>query len=206
MNNLNRKDHWEGIYQTKALKDVSWYQAKPTTSLTYIEQLNLPKTAAIIDIGGGDSLLVDHLLALGYSNLSVLDVSTEAIARAKNRLGDKAANVQWIVSDITDFKPSTSYSLWHDRAAFHFLTEAADIAHYKQALLAGTQKDSHLIIGTFSENGPKKCSGIEIKQYAKEDLAQIFKPSFDTLFCENKDHETPSNTIQNFSFCTLKRN
>ena len=122
MENFDRKNHWENIYQTKNLEDVSWYQSIPATSLEFLEQSGLPKTAEIIDIGGGDSLLVNHLLDLGYQKITVLDISEASIKRAKERLGIRSQEVSWIVSDITLFNPSKKYDFWHDRAAFHFLT------------------------------------------------------------------------------------
>jgi trans-aconitate methyltransferase len=163
---FNRTTHWENIYDTKALTEVSWYQQKPTTSLEYIELTKIGFDEAIIDIGGGDSLLVDYLLELGYTNVSVLDISSKAIERAEKRLGANAEKVKWIVSEITDFKPTERYKVWHDRAAFHFLTESNDIAIYQKTISNTLNEGGFAIVGTFSENGPKKCSGIEIKQYS----------------------------------------
>ena len=168
MSNVHRKDHWENIYQTKQLKDVSWYQPVPQTSLDFLRQFNLPKTAKIIDVGGGDSLLVDYLLELGYTDISVLDISENALERAKERLGDKARLVKWIVSDISTFEPSEQYDFWHDRAVFHFLTKEQDIENYMTVLSKGIQMDGILVMGTFSESGPTKCSGIPIKQYSEK--------------------------------------
>ena len=115
----SRKEHWENIYGTKELKDVSWFQPLPETSLNFLKEFNVPKNAAIIDVGGGDSLLVDHLLAEGYTDISVLDISEKALERAKSRLGEKASHIKWIVSDASEFKPERKYDFWHDRAAFH---------------------------------------------------------------------------------------
>jgi ubiquinone/menaquinone biosynthesis C-methylase UbiE len=206
MNEFNRKQHWETLYQTKALEEVSWYQPSPETSLQLIEIISLPKEARIIDVGGGDSFLVDHLLDLGFKNLSVLDVSEAALQRAQQRLGDQARNVQWICADVTQFQPERIYDLWHDRAAFHFLTNKNEIQHYvhtaTQALLPG----GHLIIGTFSEQGPKKCSGIAIQQYSETSLLQQFSPYFSLKNSMYIDHPTPFGTLQNFLFCTFKPN
>jgi len=200
-----RKSHWENIYNTKDISTVSWYQTKPSKSLDLIAEFNLDKDAAIIDIGGGDSFLPDFLLKLGYSNISVLDISEKAIENAKIRLGEDAEKIKWIVSDITKFTPSEKYDLWHDRAAFHFLTDDQEIENYVQLVSKSLKPNASLIIGTFSENGPTKCSGIEIKQYSQENLIQLFSAGFEKLQCENVDHETPSGALQNFTFCTFRK-
>lgn len=204
MEEFNRKNHWENIYQTKQLNEVSWYQPTPQTSLDYINELGKPKNAKIIDVGGGDSFLVDHLLKQGYSNITVLDISEAAINRAKKRLGDSANKVTWIVSDITDFNPTETYDVWHDRAAFHFLTKESDIRKYVEIVNKSITENGNLIIGTFSEQGPLKCSGIEIKQYSEASLSKQFEPQFTKINGKTLNHETPFNTIQNFTFCTFK--
>lgn len=201
----NIKEHWEKIYKTKQPEEVSWYQKKPRPSLDYINSLNLSKKAAIIDIGGGDSLLADLLLAEGYTNLSILDISEEAINRAKSRMGEKAEKVTWIIADAGDLKLKESYDLWHDRAAFHFLTEEARIKNYLKSLRSHLKKGGYVILGTFSEKGPEKCSGIKIKQYSLHEMADLFNGDFETIQCENIDHITPSESVQNFSFCTFKK-
>ncbi len=198
------KQHWETVYQTKQANEVSWTQETPQTSLDFIRSLNLPKSASIIDIGGGDSKLVDFLLDEGYENLTVLDISATALERAKARLGERAEKVNWIVADITDFKPDTSYDVWHDRAAFHFLTDNEQIEKYLNIVHAAVT--GFLLIGTFSEDGPKKCSGLEIKQYSGTSLENVFKRDFTKIACKTEDHITPFNTIQNFTFCSFKRN
>ncbi len=163
MENLNRLNHWEHIYQTKALNEVSWYQPKPETSLSFFTELQVSPEAKILDVGGGDSFLVDYLLDLGYLDLTVLDISATAIERAKSRLGERAKQVKWIVSDILDFVPQVRYDVWHDRAAFHFLTEEKEVERYVETAAQGIADNGVLILGTFSENGPKKCSGILIQ-------------------------------------------
>jgi len=206
MNTEHRKSHWETIYETKALKDVSWYQPVPQTSLSFIEKTGVSKDAKIIDIGGGDSFLVDHLLDLGYSNLSVLDISKAAIERAKERLGKRAEKVNWIVSDITLFETTEQFDVWHDRAAFHFLTSQEDIKAYVQNAKNYTPKNSHLIIGTFAKGGPLKCSGIEITQYSDVSLKSVFDEDWDQKENLNIIHPTPFNTEQAFVFSRfLKR-
>src|SRR5690606_34949212 len=205
MTDFSRKKHWENIYETKTLKEVSWFQPTPETSLDFIQKMNLPKDAAIIDIGGGDSFLVDHLLNLEFSNISILDISEKAIERAQKRFGTKANLVKWIVSDITEFKPKEKYDFWHDRAAFHFLTNPKDMRKYVEIAEKSINQNGLLFIGTFSENGPKKCSGIEIKQYSEESLKAIFQNSFVPIESFTIDHKTPFDTIQNFLFYGFRK-
>ena len=204
MESFKRKNHWEHIYSTKQLNEVSWYQPTPETSLNFIKELNIPKTASIIDIGGGDSFLVDNLLELGYQNITVLDISKKAIERAKLRLGKQSKQIKWIEADASDFNPTENYDLWHDRAAFHFLTDENEIENYLKSAKKGIKKEGSMIIGTFSTDGPKKCSGIEITQYSEDSLPEIFS-DFTKLNCQIIEHETPFNTIQHFTFCTFKK-
>lgn len=205
MNEFDRKKHWENIYETKSLIDVSWFQPTPKTSLELISKADLSHDAKIIDIGGGDSFLVDHLLELGFTNISVLDISEKAIERAKKRLGENATKVTWIVSDICDFQTSEKYDFWHDRAAFHFLTKDSDIQNYLEKVAQFISEKGLLVIGTFSETGPLKCSGIEIKQYSIDDLKQLFSNNFECLNCFKTDHTTPFDTIQSFTFCLFRK-
>jgi SAM-dependent methyltransferase len=205
MENFDRKKHWENIYQSKSTEEVSWFQPRPERSLGIIEGMKLPASAKIIDVGGGDSLLVDHLLDLGYENITVLDISEAAIARAKQRLGARASHVQWIVADAATFEPTTQYDLWHDRAAFHFLTQDAEIAHYLHAAHHGLAPNGHLVIGTFSDQGPKKCSGIDIKQYSETNMTEGLSPLFEKINCRTVDHTTPSGGVQNFLFCHFRK-
>lgn len=205
MNEFNREEHWQKIYSTKHLNEVSWYQPIPETSIKLIRQCNLDFTSRIIDIGGGDSFLVDHLLELGFQNITVLDISAEAINRAKKRLGEKANQVNWIVSDILHFNSSIKYDCWHDRAAYHFLTDENDINNYINLASDSINNNGHLIVGTFSEQGPKKCSGIDIKQYSIENLITKFSDKFSNISCENINHNTPFNTTQNFTFCSFSK-
>ena len=205
MSNIDRKAHWENIYQTKQLNEVSWYQPLPETSLQFIEESKLPYSAKIIDVGGGDSYLVDHLLEKGYQDITVLDISEAAIERAKQRLGESASRVTWIVADASQFEPTTQYDFWHDRAAFHFLTDEAEIAHYIQTAHHAINPNGVLLIGTFSEEGPKKCSGIEIKQYSEQSLLASLSHLFNKIKCVTIDHHTPFDTVQNFIFCSFKK-
>ena len=205
MENFNRKNHWESIYQTKQLNEVSWYQPVPQTSLDLISKYVKSYDAKIIDIGGGDSFLVDHLLQLGYTNISVLDISEAAIERAKIRLGENANKVSWIVCDISKFEPTEKYDFWHDRAAFHFLTDKEDINRYISSVNKAITTNGILTIGTFSESGPKKCSGIEITQYTEESLANLFPNEFEKIESFYVDHPTPFDTVQNFVFGVFRK-
>lgn len=200
------KQHWENVFTTKAEEEVSWFQPYPKTSMEFVELFNLPLDANIIDIGGGDSHFVDALLDKGYRNIYVLDISANAIKRAKQRLGERANKVHWIVSDVTEFEPPVQFDFWHDRAAFHFLTTEDTIYKYVSIAEDAIKKDGYLILGTFSENGPKKCSGLEIKQYSEASMSARFEVAFERIKCVTEDHTTPFNTVQNFLFCSFKRN
>ena len=200
----NLKQHWESIYKTKSPNEVSWTQEIPTASLEFIHKFNIPKSAKIIDIGGGDSKLVDYLLKEGFTDVSVLDISESAIQRAKDRLGANASKVKWIASDILDFHPTTKYDVWHDRAAFHFQTDVASINQYLKIVKEAV--DGMVIIGTFSVDGPKKCSGLEIRQYDEEGMKEKFeKNAFKNIECKREDHITPTGAIQNFVFCSFAK-
>lgn len=205
MDTFNRKAHWEQIYSTKQLNEVSWYQPIPETSLAYLKEFNIPLHARIIDMGGGDSFWVDHLLELGYQDITVLDISAHAIDRAKARLGTKAGMVKWIIADAAHFQPPEQYDFWHDRAAFHFLTEEEDIQKYRVALHQGLSPEGIAVIGTFAENGPTKCSGIAIKQYSETSMSACFQAHFEKISSQAIDHHTPFDTVQHFIFCSFRR-
>jgi SAM-dependent methyltransferase len=202
---LHEKGYWDNIYSSKAEDEVSWFQPYPETSMEFVELFKLPSNANIIDIGGGDSHFVDALLDKGYQNISVLDISANAIERAKRRLGERASKVQWIVSDVTEFEPPVQFDFWHDRAAFHFLTSEDKIYKYVSIAEDAIKKDGYLILGTFSGNGPTKCSGLDIQQYSEASMSVRFEVSFDRIKCVKEDHITPFNTVQNFLFCSFKK-
>jgi SAM-dependent methyltransferase len=202
---FDRKAHWEKVYQTKQPDEVSWYQDEPKTSLELIEHLHFKKSASIMDNGGGDSHLVDYLLKLGYENITVQDISEIALERVKQRLGKDADKVRWIVADEAHCDPDQQYDLWHDRAAFHFLTDKGEIENYKRTIRNCIRPGGYLIIATFSEQGPKKCSGLEVRQYSENSLTQLLIDSFEKDKCFIIDHVTPSNAIQNFVFCVFRR-
>jgi len=200
---IESKQHWEHIYSTKRPDEVSWTQDAPKTSLDFIHSFDLAKNAAIIDVGGGDSKLADYLLKEGFTNITVLDISEKALERAKKRLGVKAKKIKWIVSDITEFQPKEAYDVWHDRATFHFLTTSPEIKKYLHT--AEVAVKGYLTLGTFSTNGPKKCSGLKIKQYNEAQLKKQLSHGFKKIKCITEDHTTPFNTQQNFLFCSFKR-
>lgn len=205
MDKFDRKAHWENVYQTKELKDVGWFQPIPKTSLAFLDELKVPLTSKIIDIGGGDSLLVDNLLKLGYLNITVLDVSERAIERAKDRLGDQSKKVKWIIADASKFNPDETYDFWHDRAAFHFLTDENEISNYLETAQKCIRQDGMLLIGTFSVKGPKTCSGIEVKQYSESRMTKLFEQYFEKIKCITTDHKTPSGSLQNYIFCCFRK-
>lgn len=200
-----QKEHWDNIFSTKAKKEVSWFQEYPTTSVAFLELFDLPLTANIIDVGAGESHFIDILLERGYQNLWVLDISAKAIENLKMRLGDKAERVHFVVSDVTAFVPPVQFDFWHDRAAFHFLTTDDKIGQYVDLVEDAIKKDGYLILGTFSEQGPKKCSGLEIKQYSEASMSARFEINFERIKCIQEDHMTPFNTLQNFVFCSFQR-
>ncbi len=205
MENFDRKKHWENIYQTKQLNEVSWFEPTPQTSLNFLKEFNVAKTAKIIDIGGGDSFLVDSLLDMSYLDITVLDISSAELERAKKRIGEKANLVKWIVADVAKFEPTEQYDFWHDRAAFHFLTQDKEIETYLKTAQKNITLNGILILGTFSEHGPKKCSGIEIKQYSELSMTTLLTKFFDKVKCITINHKTPFDTIQNFVFCSFKK-
>jgi SAM-dependent methyltransferase len=202
----NKKQHWETVFTTKAENEVSWYQNEPKTSIQLIQACKVSKDAKIIDMGGGDSYLIDSLLDLGYTNLFLVDISAAAIERAKKRLGDKAKKVTFIVSDSLYFQSDEKFDVWHDRASFHFFTTANNIEQYKTNMITNSTKNGHLILGTFSEDGPLKCSGLSISQYSVEKMEAVFGEDFELENCFTEDHETPFDSVQNFIFCHYKKN
>ena len=200
------KNHWNSIYSTKKLNQVSWYQPIPQVSLDFIESLNFSKDAPILDVGGGDSFLCDNLIELGYSNITVLDISDVAIQRAKRRLGNDANKVSWIVSDILNFEPKEKYAIWHDRAVFHFLRENENINKYLNSLLEGLVENGRMILGAFAENGPTRCCALDVKRYSFEDFNNLFSDRFTIVKTQNSIHKTPFDTEQSFNFIEAKKN
>ena len=197
--------HWDKVYASRESNDVSWFQEVPQTSLDFMNTYKMAPSARIIDIGGGDSRLVDFLLDNGYQNVTVLDISSEAIEKTKKRLGVRAAQVEWIISDVTDFAPEAQYDFWHDRAAFHFLTTEEGIEKYLANARKAVVENGVLTIGTFSIDGPKKCSGLDVKQYSEVSMASQLSHGFKKIKCVLEDHLTPFSTLQHFIFCSFRR-
>jgi 2-polyprenyl-3-methyl-5-hydroxy-6-metoxy-1,4-benzoquinol methylase len=202
---MDNKAHWENVFSTKVSTEVSWFQEYPTTSMDFLELFSLPLDANIIDIGGGDSHLVDALLEKGYQNIWVLDISAAALDRAKQRLGEKANLVNWVVTDVTEFRPTVKFDFWHDRAAFHFLTNEDSVSKYVAIAENSISEKGYLVLGTFSENGPEKCSGLQIQQYTETSMSNRFEIGFERIKCITENHTTPFNTIQNFLFCSFRK-
>lgn len=195
------QQHWEDVYASKGPDEVSWYQVKPAASLSLIHAANSTSTTKIIDIGGGASVLADHLLAEGFMDITVLDISANAIARAQQRLGPDANRVQWITASITNWQPETQYGILHDRAVFHFLTNSADRDAYREALTRALQPGGSAIIATFAPDGPERCSGLPVERYSPESLARELGPGFSLVESMTEDHHTPWDAIQRFIYC-----
>lgn len=199
------KKHWEEIYQTKQPAELSWTEEIPATSVSFVHNFFLPKTARIIDVGGGDSRLVDFLLTEQFQHITVLDISGKALDRAKHRLGSNASRINWIEKDITGLESEEMFDLWHDRAAFHFLTDPREISKYAMLAKKYVKPGGYLVIGTFSENGPVNCSGLPVTRYNQHALQRVFSDGFKILNCIILDHETPFKTKQNFIYCSFQR-
>jgi len=200
MSTLARQTHWQNVYQTKGERDVSWFQEIPTISLDLIRATGVAADASIIDIGGGASRLADALVAKGYCSVSVLDVSERALATSRDRLGLRAKDITWIVADVTAWQPDKNYDLWHDRAAFHFLTEPADRVAYAECVRKAVRPSGHVIIGTFAPDGPERCSGLPVVRHDAASIGETLGSSFKLIECHRHDHKTPGGTIQRFQF------
>lgn len=205
MNSSERKIHWENVFQTKDTTKVSWHQSIPKTSLKLIEELNLSKSSSILEVGSGDSYLGDFLLDKGYSDITLLDISEKALNTIQQRLGDKGKSVDFIACDITEFSSEKSYTLWHDRAVFHFISDKNDIQKYVDNAAAGLVSGGYLVLGTFSNNGPDMCSGLNVKQYSEEEITETFNNGFEKIKCFTENHQTPSGGIQNFIFAVFRK-
>jgi 2-polyprenyl-3-methyl-5-hydroxy-6-metoxy-1,4-benzoquinol methylase len=202
---VDRQTHWNDTYGSKAENQVSWFQVKPERSLELIATAAPDHAAPIIDIGGGASRLADTLLALGYSDVTALDIAETGLARTKTRLGTQADKLSWIVADVTQWQPQRTWQVWHDRAVFHFLTEAEAQDAYIAALKRGTTAGSSVIIATFAPSGPERCSGLPVQRYSAATLAKRLGAEF-TLYAESdENHATPFGTTQQFQYAAFRR-
>jgi SAM-dependent methyltransferase len=205
MGDAGRRAHWENVYATKGENEVSWFQQSPAPSLELIVQVGAVSNSAIIDIGGGASRLVDHLVDRGFADVTVLDLSGAALETAKARLGARADRVHWLVADATIWEPVKRYDIWHDRAAFHFLTDEKDRAAYIERLTRGLKAGGHAIIATFALDGPEKCSGLPVARYDAASLAQTLGPGFRPVHTQRHEHATPWGSHQVFQFSVFRR-
>ena len=203
---MTSRDHWDRVYSTKATDAVSWFQPHPAVSLRLIEATGVSGAASIIDIGGGASTLVDDLLALGYRNITVLDLSAAALDAARKRLGPKAEAVTWLEADIRKAElPLHAYDLWHDRAVFHFLAASDDRQAYLEAVRRSVRPGGHVIVATFAEDGPSRCSGLPVVRYSAAQLEAEFGEAFELVAQERELHETPFGTTQPFTYCVFRK-
>jgi 2-polyprenyl-3-methyl-5-hydroxy-6-metoxy-1,4-benzoquinol methylase len=200
------KDHWERLYAHRDPSEFRWYQAHPQHSLSLIADTGLDTTASIIDIGGGASTLVDHLLQAGYRDLTVLDIARTALMQAQQRLGNRSQQVTWVESDVTEYSPGHTFDIWHDRAVFHFLTDERDRDSYLEALHKTLKPDGQVIIATFSDSGPSQCSGLDIVRYRPETLSLVLGPQrLHLVETFTEEHRTPSGGLQQFVYCRFRR-
>lgn len=197
--------HWDRVYATRAPDEVSWFQPDPGLSMSMIEAAGAGLGDPVIDIGGGASTLVDALLAAGHRAVTVLDISDKALAAARTRLGARAESVAWIVADVTRWRPEASYPVWHDRAAFHFLTDAGERAAYMAALRAALRPGGTAIIAAFAADGPERCSGLPVRRYSPALLAGELGPGFRLIETTDEEHVTPAGARQHFVFCRFRR-
>lgn len=199
---MNTQLHWTQVYQNKAANEVSWYQDHPDVSLTLIEQAQMARDAAIIDVGAGTSTLVDHLVASGYTDITLLDLSEAALHTARARLGEAAARLIWLVGDITSTAlPQLRYNLWHDRAVFHFLTDPVHREQYVAQVRHAVKPGGHVIMATFAPDGPEQCSGLTTARYDAQTLHSTFGSGFELVSSTGETHLTPWGSEQNFVYC-----
>lgn len=203
---MSRKEHWESVYSSKATDEVSWFQGRAERSMQFIEASGVPRDAAIIDVGGGASVLVDELLARRYTDITVLDLSAAALDAARQRMGKLATRVSWLEADITEasLEPE-AFDLWHDRAVFHFLVSSEDRLKYVRNMRKAVKPGGHVIIATFAEDGPLKCSGLPVMRYSSTELASELGDGFTLIDDEKETHETPFGTTQRFTWCWFRR-
>ena len=203
---MNKKTHWETVYQTKSDQQVSWYRDHLDNSLRMILNTKVGKDAAIIDVGGGSSTLADDLLDNGFADISVLDISASAMKKSQARLGSQAKQIEWLEADITNVSlPKNYYDIWHDRAVFHFLTDAEDRQKYVKLVMNSLKIGGHIIVASFGENGPLKCSGLDVVRYSPETMHNEFGNEFKLIKSLNETHQTPFGTTQEFIYCYCRK-
>jgi trans-aconitate methyltransferase len=206
MSGFARRDHWETVYSSKTFTDVSWFQPRPERSLQLVERTAVSRNDAIIDVGGGASTLVDHLLDDGFTDITVLDIAGKSLEQAQERLGERAGDVNWVVSDVTAFRPSRTWQLWHDRAALHFLIDEQDRARYVEVLQKALAPHGHVVLAMFGPDGPLKCSGLEIRRYSIDMVEELLGPDFDLQSHVLENHMTPMGSNQQFLYsCWTRR-
>jgi len=205
VNEVNRQEHWEKIHTTKGESEVSWFQENPAPSLELMTLAGTTPRSAVVDIGGGASRFVDALVEMGFQAVTVLDLSAAALAAAKTRLGSRAGQVEWIVADVTTWEPQQVYDIWHDRAAFHFLTENHDRKAYVARLTKAVKPGGHAIIATFAPDGPDRCSGLPVVRYDAETLGGALGGAFELVETRRYEHMTPWNSEQRFQFNVFRR-
>lgn len=202
---MNRKQHWEKVYETKDDHEIGWFQKLPKTSISLINKYAQSQDISVIDIGGGNSFLTKFLFNEGYSNLTVLDISVNALQRSLTRFGNDADKINWKASDILEFSTHEAFQIWHDRAVFHFLIDDGEIKKYADVADKSIAQGGFLIIGTFSTTGPKKCSGLPVTQYSEEKICTVFNQNFKLVECFDDVHTTPSGNAQNFIWAVFRK-
>jgi SAM-dependent methyltransferase len=205
MEPIDRQAHWDNVYLTRSETDVSWFEQTPNVSLDLIASTGVPPDAAVIDIGGGASRLIDALLDRSFQDVTVLDLSAPALAATKARLGPRASKVHWLVADVTKWQPPQAYEVWHDRAVFHFLTSAEDRAIYAERVSRAVRPNGHVIIGTFAPDGPERCSGLPVMRHDSTSLGDMLGGAFKLTECHRQNHRTPTGAIQHFQFSRFQR-
>ena len=200
-----RRSHWDRVYGAKRFTEVSWYQEVPTRSLQQLFAAGVDPHTPVIDVGGGASTFVDHLLEQGFDDVTVLDISAAALEQTRERLGARVTDVMWLVGDVTAFTADRQYGVWHDRAVLHFLTDAADRTRYVDALRRALAPGGHAVIATFGPDGPLKCSGLEVRRYDVELLGQLLGTEFELTDQAFEDHRTPWGAAQEFLYTSWRR-
>jgi SAM-dependent methyltransferase len=201
----DRQAHWQNVYQTKGERDVSWFQETPEISLDLIRATGAGAAASIVDIGGGASRLADALLEAGYRSITILDLSEQALATSRARLGVRAAGVNWVVADVTNWQPTGAFDVWHDRAAFHFLTEPKDRLAYGECVRKAVRPGGHVIVGTFALDGPERCSGLPVVRHDERSIGEMLGSSFRLAESRRHEHQTPGGATQRFQFSRFQR-